>query len=126
MTPQQTSYQQQQQPQQPFQPPNTQYAAQPMQPTAYNNFAPPQSNAAPQFQTQFPTAVTQQQQQQQAPPQRLQTPEPPRPKEPLPEEFVYMQTVFNELKQQCTNAAGNPVSFVFEFVLMLLKIVSYI
>ena len=43
------------------------------------------------------------------------TPEPaapptPQPKAPLPEEFVYLQTVFNELRQQCSNAAQNPVS----------------
>lgn len=35
---------------------------------------------------------------------------PPQPKAPLPEEYVYMQTVFNELRQQCSNAANNPVS----------------
>lgn len=43
------------------------------------------------------------------------TPEPavppmaPQPKAPLPEEYVYLQTVFNELRQQCSNAAANPV-----------------
>jgi hypothetical protein len=53
---------------------------------------------------------TQQQapQMQQAPPQKVV--EPPKPKMPLPEEYVYMQTVFDELKKQCINAAGNPVS----------------
>lgn len=42
------------------------------------------------------------------------TPEPAAPptpvqKAPLPEEYVYLQTVFNELRQQCSNAAMNPV-----------------
>lgn len=36
--------------------------------------------------------------------------EPPKQKLPLPEEYIYMQTVFEELKTQCFNAATNPVS----------------
>lgn len=36
--------------------------------------------------------------------------EPPKQKLPLPEEFIYLQTVFEELKTQCVNAAANPVS----------------
>jgi protein transport protein SEC31 len=36
--------------------------------------------------------------------------EPPKQKLPLPEEFIYMQTVLEELKTQCIAAAGNPVS----------------
>ena len=35
--------------------------------------------------------------------------EPPKQKLPIPEEFIYMQTVLEELKTQCINAAGNPV-----------------
>uniref|UniRef100_U5EYS2 Protein transport protein Sec31A n=1 Tax=Corethrella appendiculata TaxID=1370023 RepID=U5EYS2_9DIPT len=52
----------------------------------------------------------QQQQQQQQQPQRQQPviPEPPKQKPPLPEEYVYLQTVFEELKKQCINTAGNP------------------
>ncbi|XP_053680316.1 protein transport protein Sec31A [Anopheles nili] len=34
--------------------------------------------------------------------------EPPKTKPPLPEQFVFMQTVFEELKKQCVAAAGNP------------------
>lgn len=60
------------------------------------------------FQTQ--PIHNQNQQQQQHTPQVQATPEPPKQKQPLPEEFVYMQTVFNELRQQCVNAASNPVS----------------
>ncbi|XP_055534131.1 protein transport protein Sec31A isoform X2 [Wyeomyia smithii] len=35
-------------------------------------------------------------------------PEPPKPKPPLPEEFAFLQTVFEELKKNCITAAGNP------------------
>ncbi|XP_052862438.1 protein transport protein Sec31A [Anopheles cruzii] len=35
-------------------------------------------------------------------------PEPPKAKAPLPEQYVFMQTVFEELKRQCVEAAGNP------------------
>lgn len=35
--------------------------------------------------------------------------EPPRPKPPLPEEHMYLQTVFEELRSRCTCAANNPV-----------------
>ncbi|XP_058828807.1 protein transport protein Sec31A isoform X2 [Topomyia yanbarensis] len=35
-------------------------------------------------------------------------PEPPKQKPPIPEEYVYLQTVFEELKKQCIAAAGNP------------------
>lgn len=56
-----------------------------------------------------------QQQQQQPQPQQTMSPppivqEPPKQKLPLPEEFIYLQTVLEELKTQCINAAGNPVS----------------
>ncbi|XP_055625156.1 protein transport protein Sec31A isoform X2 [Toxorhynchites rutilus septentrionalis] len=34
--------------------------------------------------------------------------EPPKQKLPIPEEYIYLQTVFEELKKQCINAAGNP------------------
>lgn len=64
------------------------------------------------FQTTFALQSSQQQQ------QPMQTTSPPpqaqtavaKPKIPLPEEFIYMQTVFEELKAQCTSAASNPVS----------------
>lgn len=38
------------------------------------------------------------------------TPEPPKQKAPLPEEFIYLQTVLEELRTQCISAANNPVS----------------
>ncbi|XP_058054599.1 protein transport protein Sec31A [Anopheles bellator] len=46
----------------------------------------------------------------QAPPQAAPpvVPEPPKAKAPLPEQYVFMQTVFEELKRQCVEAAGNP------------------
>lgn len=34
-------------------------------------------------------------------------------KSPLPEEFIYLQTVLEELKTQCINRATNPVSLIF-------------
>ncbi|XP_055706587.1 protein transport protein Sec31A [Phlebotomus papatasi] len=42
------------------------------------------------------------------PPQKTPTPEPPKPKAPIPEEHIYLQTVLNELRTQCVNAAANP------------------
>ncbi|XP_075238434.1 COPII coat complex component secretory 31 isoform X2 [Lycorma delicatula] len=36
--------------------------------------------------------------------------EPPRPKLPIPEEHVHLQTVFDELRNRCTCAANNPQS----------------
>jgi protein transport protein SEC31 len=53
---------------------------------------------------------------QQQPQQTMSPPpvqQPPKQKLPLPEEFIYMQTVLEELKTQCIAAAGNPVSFAF-------------
>ncbi|XP_055596249.1 protein transport protein Sec31A isoform X2 [Uranotaenia lowii] len=35
-------------------------------------------------------------------------PEPPKQKPPLPEQYIYLQTVFEELKKSCISAAGNP------------------
>lgn len=35
-------------------------------------------------------------------------PEPPKQKPPLPEQYVFMQIVFEELKRQCVASAGNP------------------
>lgn len=55
----------------------------------------------------FQTFSGQQTQQSMSPPPVR---EPPKQKLPIPEEFIYMQTVFEELKTQCFNAAGNPVS----------------
>lgn len=45
---------------------------------------------------------------------RVATPELPKAKAPIPEEYVYLQTVLNELKIQCINTATNPVSSIFE------------
>lgn len=43
------------------------------------------------------------------------TPEPPKPKAPLPEEFIYLQTVLEELRTQCIQTATNPVRSKFLF-----------
>lgn len=61
------------------------------------------------FQTQLssaqPTQFTQ------APQQPVvAAPEPIKQKPPLPEEYIYLQTVLNELRTQCGNATNNPVS----------------
>lgn len=102
---------------QPFGSPPTMMSSQP----ANNFYQPQQPQAAAaqpaginynNFQTTFAVQTSQQQQ------QPLQTTSPPpqaqtavaKPKIPLPEEFIYMQTVFEELKSQCTSAASNPVS----------------
>lgn len=60
----------------------------------------PQSIQTQPFATQPPL---------QSPPRQTPTPELPKPKPPLPEEYVYLQTVFNELRIACINAAANPV-----------------
>lgn len=39
-------------------------------------------------------------------------PEPPKEKPPLPEEYIYLETVLEELKTNCLNAANDPVSLV--------------
>lgn len=79
------------QPQQPMQPGNSQSIN-------YNNF---QTFAGQQQQVQPQQTMS-------PPPQAVV--EPPKQKLPLPEEFIYLQTVFEELKSQCSNAAKNPVS----------------
>lgn len=63
----------------------------------------------------FQTFPVQQQQQMQMQPQQAMSPpppvqSPPKQKLPLPEEFIYLQTVLEELKTQCIKAASNPVS----------------
>ncbi|KAK7872942.1 hypothetical protein R5R35_004256 [Gryllus longicercus] len=54
--------------------------------------------------------LQQHQQQQQQPPQHspVVKAEPAKPKGPVPEEHMYLQTVFNELRDRCMNAATNP------------------
>ncbi|CRL00243.1 CLUMA_CG013516, isoform A [Clunio marinus] len=56
----------------------------------------------------FQTFPGQQQPQQTMSPPPQPTQQPPKQKLPLPEEFIYLQTVLDELKSQCINAAGNP------------------
>ena len=57
------------------------------------------------------TGAPQQQQQQEMP---MQPPvqEVVKEKPPLPEEFIYLQTVLEELKTQCINRATNPVRLI--------------
>jgi protein transport protein SEC31 len=43
-------------------------------------------------------------------------------KPPLPEEFIYLQTVLEELKTQCVNKATNPVRNFFNSNLTMLTI----
>lgn len=64
--------------------------------------------ATPQQQQQWNTPNMSYQTEQPAPLQRQ--PEPPKEKPPLPEEYIYLQTVFEELKSQCLNSASDPVS----------------
>lgn len=68
-----------------------------------------QTNAIPQTQH----TPLQAQPQPQAPPAAAPTPEPVKQKLPIPEEYMYMQTVFNELRVQCINSAVNPVRFSY-------------
>lgn len=73
-------------------------------------------NQAFPSQVQFQPNFQQQQQQQSGvtsapPPVQVAAPlEPPKQKAPLPEEFIYLQTVFDELRRLCIDAATNPVS----------------
>lgn len=60
-----------------------------------------------------PPHVQQQQQQQPPPPSTgpvatAKAVEPPKPKGPIPEEHMYLQTVFDELRSRCYNTATNP------------------
>lgn len=75
----------------------------------YGQMAPPMQQ---QQMNRFPM-VTQQYQQQQQPPQQQAPADPPKQKPPVPEEHMYLQTVFDELKNQCTCAANNPVIICF-------------
>ncbi|KNC30942.1 hypothetical protein FF38_04464 [Lucilia cuprina] len=99
----------------------------------YNPANQMQNNNLPQqpmnFQTSAIPSQQQQQQQQQIPawqnqptqpgmmggyqeqatqPQTHRQPEPPKEKPPLPEEYIYLQTVLEELKTNCLNAANDP------------------
>ncbi|XP_055317143.1 protein transport protein Sec31A isoform X2 [Sitodiplosis mosellana] len=64
---------------------------------------PPQTQT---FQTQLPNA--QPLQFSQSAQQPFANSEPIKQKPPLPEEYIYMQTVFNELRTQCCNVTNNP------------------
>lgn len=84
-------------------PPQQQQQPQPghqLPPTGF----PPQPQT---FQTQFPNV--QQPQFSQPAQQPIANPEPIKQKPPIPEEYIYLQTVFNELRTQCSNATNNPV-----------------
>lgn len=92
------------------------YGAQPLQAHSQPTY-PPTSMSNQQG---FPTQLHYQnfnQQQMNEPPARN-TPEPPKQKAPLPEEYIYMQTVFDELRTRCINASTNPVSDPFVKTLM--------
>lgn len=102
----------------------------PQQPAIFNpamaSTQPPQQTTTgalnyQNFQQNLPYQQQQQQLQQQQPganfnanfrqqptPQPPAAPEPPKQKPPLPEEYIYLQTVFEELKKSCIAAAANP------------------
>lgn len=80
----------------PYMPGQSYEPAPPMQP-APNKFAPPVQHT---YQPSPPTP-------------KPRTPEPPKSKGPVPEEHMYLQTVFDELRSQCTCAANNPVNVIF-------------
>lgn len=71
----------------------------PLQQQFYSQFNQPPSQPQPQSVAQPPVAPT-----------VTKAPEPPQPKPPIPEEHVYLQTVFEELRNKCTCAANNPQS----------------
>lgn len=43
------------------------------------------------------------------------SPQPSQQKAPLPEEFIYLQTVLDELRKQCINSVTNPVNILNSF-----------
>jgi len=49
------------------------------------------------------------------PPQRLRQ-EPPKPKGPIPEEHLPLQTVFDQLRNTCAASANNPVRNILPYV----------
>lgn len=61
-------------------------------------------------------AGAQQTQQQQEMPVQPPVQEVVKEKPPLPEEFIYLQTVLEELKTQCITRATNPVSYSYKLV----------
>uniref|UniRef100_A0A1I8PBV5 Protein transport protein Sec31A n=1 Tax=Stomoxys calcitrans TaxID=35570 RepID=A0A1I8PBV5_STOCA len=86
----------------------------PVQPMNFQTSAISQQQA-PQWQTQPTQAMgggymdpSQQQQQQQSTLQPQRQAEPPKQKPPLPEEYIYLQTVLEELKTNCLNATNDP------------------
>lgn len=71
-------------------------------------------NQQPQQQQFWPGQPQQQQSfgytEQPAPVQEQRQPEPVKEKPPLPEEYIYLQTVLEELKNQCLSATNDAVS----------------
>lgn len=65
-----------------------------------------QNNAAQQGMMGYPDQSSNKQPQSQM---SNRQPEPPKEKPPLPEEYIYLQTVLEELKTNCLNAANDPV-----------------
>ncbi|XP_070494385.1 protein transport protein Sec31A isoform X3 [Chironomus tepperi] len=100
------------------QPPTQMQPAAPMNIMNPTNFYQPQQQQQPQMQDNsnminyqnFNSFVgaPQQQQQQQEMPVKPPVQEVVKEKPPLPEEFIYLQTVLEELKTQCINRATNP------------------
>lgn len=91
-------------------PPNVPYQGTFMNPSqqAMGMSAP---NVPQQFGQSFQTSLPNAQPPQSVPQSRPEpTPELIKQKSPLPEEYIYLQTVFNELRSQCAQTASNPVS----------------
>jgi hypothetical protein len=63
-----------------------------------------------QPQQSYPQHQAYQQQQNVSPVAPAKVAEPPKPKGPIPEEHMYLQTVFEELRNRCAYTATNPVS----------------
>lgn len=84
------------------------------QATAVPNLQPQQQQSQQQQQQFWPGQPQQQQSfgyaEQPAPVQEQRQPEPVKEKPPLPEEYIYLQTVLEELKKQCLSATNDPVS----------------
>lgn len=80
------------------------------------NPAPQNNNNAYPGQMNFQTQAVSQpiQQHQPAPPPPVHA-EVAKEKPPLPEEYIYLQTVLEELKSHCLNAAQDAVSVVFYY-----------
>ncbi|XP_034105544.1 protein transport protein Sec31A isoform X1 [Drosophila albomicans] len=90
---------------------NNQQAFPPQQQLNFQASAVPNQQQQQQPQQYWPGQPQQQSfgyTEQPAPIQEQRQPEPPKEKPPLPEEYIYLQTVLEELKNQCLSATNDP------------------